>query len=77
MALKAEEIPFKQILTVVKTLSPAQRERLREELEEKEKTPKRQSAFTELLLKGPVYTKKQIKSIEENRKSIAAWRTKK
>ncbi len=76
MALKAQ-IPFKQILTVVKTLTPAQKERLREELEEKAKSPKKPSSFTELLLKGPVFTKKQIKTIEENRKSIAAWRTKK
>ena len=76
MALKAQ-IPFKQILTVVKTLTPAQKERLREELEEKANNPKKPSSFTELLLKGPVFSKKQIKTIEENRKSIAAWRTKK
>jgi len=76
MALKAQ-IPFQQILTVVKTLTPAQKDRLREELAEKSKKPKKLSSFTELLLKGPVFTKKQIETIEENRKSIAAWRTKK
>ena len=76
MALKAQ-IPFQQILTVVKTLTPAQKARLREELAEKSKKPKKLSVFTELLLKGPVFTKKQIETIEENRKSIAAWRTKK
>jgi hypothetical protein len=76
MALKAQ-IPFQQILTVVKTLTPAQKDRLRKELAEKTKKPKKLSSFTELLLRGPVFTKKQIETIEENRKSIAAWRTKK
>ena len=76
MAIK-EPIPFKQILTVVKTLTPAQKERLRAELEENGKSPIKPFSFTELLLKGPVFTKKQIKKIKENSKSIAAWRTKK
>jgi hypothetical protein len=76
MALKAQ-IPFQQILTVVKTLTPAQKARLREELTDKSKKPKKLSGFTELLLTGPVFTKKQIETIQENRKSIAAWRTKK
>lgn len=76
MALKAQ-IPFQDILTVVKTLTPAQKNILRDELAEKTKKPKKLSGFTELLLKGPVFTKKQIETIEKNGKSIAAWRTKK
>lgn len=76
MAVKAE-IPFQQILTVVKTLTPAQKKRLRKELAVKDEKPKKSSSFTELLLKGPVFSKKQIETMEENRKSIAAWRTKK
>ena len=63
MALKAQ-IPFQQILTVVKTLTTAQKDRLRVELAKKSKSPKRLSNFTELLLKGPVFTKKQIETIE-------------
>ena len=76
MALKAQ-ITFEQILTVVKTLTPAQKAKLKEELSDKSKKAKKLPNFTEMLLKGPVFTKKQIAQIEENRKSIAAWRTKK
>lgn len=76
MALKAQ-IPFQQLLTVVKTLNSAQKARLREELSDKSRKPKKLSGFTQLLLTGPVFTKKQIGTIEENTKSIAAWRTKK
>lgn len=76
MALKAE-IPFKQILTVVKSLSTAQKERLREELALKKKRSENPASFTALLLRGPVYSRKQIDRIEENRKTLEAWRTKK
>ena len=76
MGLKAE-IPFKQILTVVKTLTPTQKAVLVKELSAPPTTAKKLSSFTELLLNGPVYTKKQIGTIENNRKSIAKWRTKK
>jgi hypothetical protein len=76
MAMKAE-IPFKQILTVVKSLSAAQKERLREELALKKKRSENPASFTTLLLRGPVYSRKQIGRIEENRKTLASWRTKK
>lgn len=70
------KIPFQQILTVVKTLTPAQKARLRQELAETKASSTRLSDFTQLLLKGPVYTDKQLQTIEENRKSITKWRTK-
>ena len=76
MALK-EQIPFKQNLTVVKTLTPAQKTELKNALSAKSIKPKKSSNFTDLLLSGPVFTKKQIATIENNRTSIAAWRTKK
>ena len=76
MAVKAQ-IPFKQILTVVKTLTPEQKDRLRKELIDEPIKPKTISNFTALLLKGPVFSKKQIETIEANRKSITTWRTKK
>ena len=71
------QIPFQQLLTVVKTLTPAQKAKLRQELDNQPvKTTKKPADFTELLLNGPVFTEMQIKTIEENRKSIAKWRTK-
>ena len=77
MALK-QPLPFKEIMTVVRGLTPAQKEKIVIELEGdiKKMTPKK-THLTELLLRGPVFTKRQIKKIEENRKSISAWRTKK
>ena len=36
---------------------------------------KNQDDFIDYLLNGPIYTDKEIEVIEENRKSIAAWRT--
>ncbi len=64
------EIPFQQLLSAVKTLTPAEKARLKQELTEEED----KSVFIEMLLKGPVYTEEQIQTIEENRKSITQWR---
>jgi hypothetical protein len=75
MELKVE-IPFKQLLTAVKTLTPAQKAKLKEELTETKSVKDDKSAFIEMLLDGPVYTEQQIQTIEENTKSIAKWRTK-
>jgi hypothetical protein len=66
------EIPFQQLLSAVKTLTLAEKARLKQELTEEED----KSVFIEMLLKGPVYTEEQIQTIEENRKSIAQWRKK-
>ncbi len=69
------QMPFQQLLTVVKTLTPAQKAKLRKELREEKPLQKDKEEFIEFLLNGPVYSEKQIKTIEENRKSIAKWRT--
>lgn len=70
------EIPFQQLLTVVKTLTPSQKTKLRQELTVEEPVKEDKSEYIEMLLKGPVYSEKDIQTIEENRKSIAKWRTK-
>ncbi len=70
------QVPFQQLLTIVKTLSPSQKAKLRAELNEEQIETKQQDDFIEYLLKGPVYNDKDIQIIEENRKSIAVWRTK-
>ena len=75
MELKVK-IPFQQILIEVKSLTPAQKVRLTKELTEEKNKVRQHSDFTRLLLNGPVFNSKQIKTIEENRKSIAKWRTK-
>ncbi len=71
------QIPFQQLLTIVKTLTPSQKAKLKKELEEKTNFVKsKQEDFIDLLLNGPVYSAEDIATIKENRKSIAAWRTK-
>ena len=70
------QIPFEQLLIAIKTLTPTQKVRLKQELDEEKSAKEDKAAFIETLLKGPVYTEEQIETIEENRKSIAKWRTK-
>lgn len=70
------QVPFQQLLTLVKSLTPAQKARLQQELAEEKPAKKDKDDFIEYLLNGPVYSDKEIQVIEENRKSIAAWRTK-
>ena len=70
------QVPFQQLLTMVKRLTPAQRERLRQELADKRPLKNDKDEFIEYLLNGPVYSDQEINEIEENRKSIASWRTK-
>ena len=70
------QIPFKQLLAAVKTLTHAEKAMLRQELSEEKAVGDGKAEYIEMLLKGPVYTEEQIQTIEENRKSIAKWRTK-
>jgi hypothetical protein len=70
------QIPFNELVAIVRQLSPIQKERLQKELTQKAEPAIKKSRLTELLLNGPVFTDEQIKTIEETRKSINQWRTK-
>ena len=70
------QVPFQQILRLVKTLTPSQKAKLRQELNKENLPLNSKDDFIDFLLKGPVYNEKDISIIEDNRKSIAAWRTK-
>ncbi len=70
------QVLFQQLLTAVKSLTSTEKERLRQELTEEEPAKDDKAEFIEMLLNGPVYTEEQIQTIEDNRKSIAKWRTK-
>lgn len=69
-------VPFKQLLSLLKHLTPAQKAKLRQELDQELANTKADDSFMQYLLNGPVYSEKDIEAIEENRKSIIAWRTK-
>ena len=70
------QVPFQQLLTIVKMLTPTQKARLQKELTAGTPALETKDDFIDFLLKGPVYTETEIAVVEENRKSIAAWRTK-
>ena len=67
------QVPFQQLLTIVRMLTPSQKARLSAELNEEKVETKQQDDFIEYLLKGPVYNDKDLQIIEENRKSITAF----
>jgi len=60
------QIPFQQLLTLVKSLTPGQKARLRRELAEEMPPKKDKDSFIEYLLNGPVYSDKELQVIEEN-----------
>jgi hypothetical protein len=68
------EISFQQILAAVKTLTPSQKKQLINILEVSTPPKKQKSDFTRFLLSGPVFSKKQIDLIMENRRSFNKWR---
>lgn len=50
------QVPFQQLLTLVKRLTPAQRARLRQKLIDKKPVQKDKDEFIEYLLNVPVYS---------------------
>ena len=70
------QIPFQQLLTAVRSLTPTQKERLKQELTDKDSVKADKATYIDMLLNGPVFTEDEIKVIEENTKSISKWRSK-
>jgi len=68
-------IPFNQLLVLVKQLSPMQKKKLKIELDVDEPEIRNHN-LKKLLLGGPVFTDAQIKAIEDTRQSINEWRRK-
>ncbi|MGH2643119.1 MAG: hypothetical protein ACRDE2_04165 [Chitinophagaceae bacterium] len=68
-------IGFEQLVKIVKTLPKRQLNQLLAEIEREKITEKSEPHLEELLLNGPVATKKQLETIVNNRNSINQWRT--
>ncbi|MEP6684310.1 MAG: hypothetical protein ABJA35_13670 [Parafilimonas sp.] len=68
------DIEFDELLKAVKTLPSAKLQLLKNEIEKGSKI-KSSNNLEQLLLSGPVATKKQLESIAKNRKAINQWRT--
>ncbi len=70
------EIEFEQLLRVVKKLPAVQLSQLKAEIEKSAPDEKAKINLEALLSLGRVATKKQLETIEKNRKAINQWRTK-
>jgi hypothetical protein len=70
------DVPFEQILKMVKGLPEVQKKEIRKELDNEGDNGSSTKDLKALLLKGPVATKEDLAVIESNRKSINQWRTK-
>ena len=69
------ELDYEQLLEAVKSLPLKQLKQLKSEIEIKSRPHNSQKVLENLLLNGPVATKKQLDTIEKNRKAINKWRT--
>ena len=70
------DIGFDQLLGIVKKLPVEQLRQLKAQIEKDVKSEKSKIDLLTLLLNGPVATKRQLKTITNNRKAINQWRTK-
>ena len=70
------DIEFDQLVKIVKTLPTGKLRLLKAEIEKKSIKQKGKVDLKTRLLSGPVATKKQLETIENNRKTINQWRTK-
>jgi hypothetical protein len=69
------DIEFDQLVKMVETLPSGKLRQLKAVIDKKTIKDKPKSNLKKLLLNGPIATKKQIDTIEKNRKAINQWRT--
>ncbi len=70
------DIGFDQLLKVVKTLQAGQLRQLKAEIEKETREEISKIDLETLLLNGPTATKRQLETIEKNRKAINQWKNK-
>ncbi len=71
------DIGFKQLIQIIRKLPPSQLSKIREEIEKEYKQDEvKFSDIETFLLKAPTFTKQQLDTIAETRKSINQWRKK-
>ncbi|MBX9783379.1 MAG: hypothetical protein K2X48_08815 [Chitinophagaceae bacterium] len=69
------DIEFDELVKLVKTLPTGKLRQLKAVIDKKAIKNKPKSNLKKLLLNGPIATKRQIDTIEKNRKAINQWRT--
>ena len=70
------DIPFGQLLKIVKELPKAQQKKLKSEIEKGSKMETSAMDLEAILLNGPVATEEELERIANNRKAINQWRKK-
>lgn len=70
------DIGFDQLLRIVKKLPAGQLKQLKAQIEKEVNGGTKKIDLEALLLNAPTATKKQLKTIANNRKAINQWRTK-
>jgi len=69
-------IPFNQLLALIRRLNAKQKAQLRAELDLTTSQESEASEFIRLIANGPVYVASDLQQIENNRESIRQWRRK-
>jgi predicted transcriptional regulator len=68
-------IPFSQLIELVRKLNPKQKELLRKELKsESSISDQNTKELLTIIADGPVYKDAELEKIRENRQSISEWR---
>ncbi len=69
-------ILFNKFLQLVHHLTPIQKQKLQQALNNEPNDPLPNNDLKTFLLNGPVFSSMQLKTIKQTRKSINQWRTK-
>lgn len=70
------DIPFEQLLKIVKTLPSGKLRQLKAAIEKESHPAQPSQKLRKILTDGPIASKKDLEQIEKNRKAINQWRTK-
>ena len=68
------DIPFEQLLRIIDQLPAQQRKKLKALLSKKKSGDAPQEPLDELLLRGPTFTKAQLKRMADVRTAFEKWR---
>ncbi|MBX2972515.1 MAG: hypothetical protein KF797_05390 [Flavobacteriales bacterium] len=74
------DIPFNQLLRIIRQLTPVQQKKVQAVLEQantaadRPKSEAGEESLSELLLRGPVFSKEQLVRMKETRKAFEQWR---
>ncbi len=69
-------LPFQELLILVRQLSPTEKAILQHELSTESQASTKPNRLTNLLLTGPTLTDEQLNTLQDTRQSLNQWQTK-